>query len=76
MAIKINDLAQRVHVSKILHHGCGIKHFTYRLINLFYKRFPIFKPGRVAQSVGHLIHKSELLGSIPGLATYFRFSFR
>ena len=27
--------------------------------------------GRVAQSVGHLTHKSEVLGSIPGLATYF-----
>ena len=34
------------------------------------------KPGRVAQSVGHLTRKSEVLGSIPGLATYFRFSFR
>ena len=29
----------------------------------------------VAQSVGHLTRKSEVLGSIPGLATYFRFSF-
>ena len=36
----------------------------------------IFWPGRVAQSVGHLTHKSGVLGSIPGLATYFRFSFR
>ena len=27
-------------------------------------------------SVGHLTRKSEVLGSIPGLATYFRFSFR
>ena len=35
-----------------------------------------FKPGRVAQSVGHLTCKSGVLGSIPGLATYFRFSFR
>ena len=35
-----------------------------------------FPPGRVAQSVGHLTHKSGVLGSIPGLATYFRFSFR
>ena len=34
------------------------------------------QPGRVAQSVGHLTRKSEVLGSIPGLATYFRFSFR
>ena len=33
-------------------------------------------PGRVAQSVGHLTRKSEVLGSIPGLATYFCFSFR
>ena len=34
------------------------------------------KPGRIAQSVGGLTHKSEVLGSIPGLDTYFRFSFR
>ena len=31
-------------------------------------------PGRVAQSVGPLTRKSEVLSSIPGLATYFRFS--
>ena len=31
--------------------------------------------GRVAQSVGHLTRKSGVLGSIPGLATYFHFSF-
>ena len=35
-----------------------------------------FSPGRVAQSVGHLTRKSGVLGSIPGLATYFRFFFR
>ena len=29
-------------------------------------------PGRVAQSVGHLTRKSGVLGSILGLATYFR----
>ena len=34
------------------------------------------KPGRVALSVGHLTRKSGVLGSISGLATYFRFSFR
>ena len=34
-----------------------------------------FVPGRIAQSVGHLTLKSGVLGSIPGLATYFRFSF-
>ena len=32
-------------------------------------------PSRVAQSVGHLTCKSGVLGSIPGLATYFCFSF-
>ena len=36
----------------------------------------VTRPGRVAQSVGHLTHKSGVLGSIPGLATYFRFFFR
>ena len=34
------------------------------------------KPGRVAQSVGHMTRKSGVLGSIPGLATFFRFNFR
>ena len=34
------------------------------------------RPVRVAQSVGHLARKSGVLDSIPGLATYFRFSFR
>ena len=33
-------------------------------------------PGCIAQSVGHLTRKSGVLGSIPGLATYFSFSFR
>ena len=33
-------------------------------------------PGRVVQSVGHLTRKSGVLGSIPGLETYFCFSFR
>ena len=36
----------------------------------------IIMPGRVGQSVGHLTRKSGALGSIPGLATYFRFFFR
>ena len=36
----------------------------------------IYLPGRVAQSVGHLTRNSGVLGSIPGRATYFRFSFR
>ena len=33
------------------------------------------EPGRVAQPVGHLTGKSEILGSIPSLATFFRFTF-
>ena len=36
---------------------------------------PFIWPGRVAQLVGHLTRKSGVLGSIPSLATYFRFSF-
>ena len=34
---------------------------------------PVFRSGCVAQSVGHLTRKSGVLGSIPGLATYFHF---
>ena len=36
----------------------------------------ILEPGREKQSVGHLTRKAGVLGSIPGLATYFRSSFR
>ena len=43
---------------------------------LLYAELVIKRPGRIAQSVGHLTRKSRVLGSIPGLATYFRFSFR
>ena len=32
--------------------------------------------GRVGQLVGHLTRKSGVLGLIPGLTTYFCFSFR
>ena len=35
----------------------------------------LLRPGRVEQLVGHLTRKSEVVGSIPGLATYFCFSF-
>ena len=38
--------------------------------------YHFLQPDRVAQSVGHLTRMSGVLGSIPGLATYFRFSFR
>ena len=39
-------------------------------------RFLMYRPGRVAHWVGHLTRKSGVLGSIPGLATYFRFFLR
>ena len=50
-----------------------MENLTWRLLTL---ATCTLAPGRVAQSVGHLTGKSGLLGSIPGLATYFRFSFR
>ena len=54
---------------------------THSISILFYSRLvsvitTFIEPGRVAQSVGRLTRKSEVLGSIPGLATYFRFSLR
>ena len=36
-----------------------------------YMFFHSSEPDCVAQLVGHLTHKSEVLGSIPGQATYF-----
>ena len=36
--------------------------------------FPLLQPDHVVQWVGHLTQKSEVLGSISGLATYFRFA--
>ena len=47
------------------------------LSSIFSLLFLPLLPGRVvAQSVGHVTRKSEVLVSIPGLATYPRFSFR
>ena len=63
-------------------HVFVIYRWTYALLMHFSFDFekPVcllhVAPGRVAQSVGHLTRKSGVLGSIPGLATYFRFSFR
>ena len=56
-----------------------LTHFL-QAVNFELAGYPIWmpsflKPGRLAQSVGHLTRKSGVLGSIPGLATYFRFSF-
>ena len=63
------------------HEEKGDLHFILNSIFhcIFIEKPDVFSklvPGRVAQSVGHLTRKSGVLGSIPGLATYFRFSFR
>ena len=50
------------------------KELCRRYITKTYTYAECCQPGRVA--VGHLTRKSGVLGSIPGLATYFRFSFR
>ena len=48
-----------------------------RQASRLYSRFSSYgAPGHVAQAGGHLTRKSGVLVSIPGLATYFRFSFR
>ena len=54
-------------------------HVIYFHFNFFYPKLLISQSkfymyetsGRVAQSVGHPTHKSGVLGSITGLATYF-----
>ena len=60
----------------IMYHEIPIK--VSELLSEHTLHIEIYKgaPGRVAQLVGHLTRKSEVLDSIPGLATYFRFSFR
>ena len=63
---------------RCVYRRCG-EHFADAYVDERY-RFAggsaMVVPGRVAQSVGHLTLKSGVLGSIPGPATYFRFSFR
>ena len=57
--------------------GLTIRFVTFSLDLVLIKLVKILQePGRLAQSVGHLTRKSEVLSSIPGLAIYFRFSFR
>ena len=56
-------LRMHVYAHVIGYDGMHGSHYAYR-------------PGRVAQSIGHMPYKSKVLGSIPDLATYFRFSFR
>ena len=61
-------------IKELLPLKCVPSHLN--IVNTLLKEIMMRKPGRVAQSVGHLTRKSGVLGSIPGLATYFRFSFR
>ena len=46
-----------------------------RIILRFFYNF-LFVSVKVCVRTGYLTHKAGVLGSIPGLATYFRFSFR
>ena len=82
-----NILSSLVQTSNILQVGtrgyllisfldryCKLLKFTVLLVSELLRLLE--KPGRIAQSVGHLTRKSGVPGSIPGLATYFRFSFR
>ena len=55
---------------------CGWGLFGLFFFHLSFLVSFFLSPGRVAQSVGHLTLRSGVLGSIPGLATFFRFSFR
>ena len=57
----------------------GCSKLTTSLVNVLLKFQTLIteiQPGRLAQSVGHLTRKSEILGSIPGRAANFRFFFR
>ena len=62
---------------------CNLKHVSLSIIKpkIFIKfhtncvELTEILPGLIAQPVGHLTCKAEVLGVIPGLATYFRFSF-
>ena len=65
-------------VPVIIYQACMIEHNSNKKCTFptFSIHKPMGPPGRVAQSVGHPTRKSGVLGSIPGLATYFRFSFR
>ena len=48
------------------HNATSHYQFIYKILTFYLER--------VARSVGHLTRKSGVLGSIPSLATYFRFS--
>ena len=64
-------MAESVDLDEVAHYEPSHQGLHCLQIQLFLS----LMPACVVQSVGHLTHKSEVLGSIPGLATYFRFSF-
>ena len=72
----INTHMLELSLSRTNFYGSKGVRATKVLLNYYFFFSFQLTPGRVAQSVGHLTHKSGVLGSIPGLATYFRFSFR
>ena len=74
LAIKKRRRSTKGHDHHLYNHGSTLASSdTYQVPMPSLNWFP---PGCVAQSVGHLTRTSGVLGSIPGLATYFRFSFR
>ena len=79
-----NHTEKHIHLQLSTNHICLKQTWMYMhmyfIMNMPFRRITcslhLDLPGRVAQSVGHLTCKSGVLGSIPGLATYFCFSFR
>ena len=61
--------------SPLLLNGNNVSVNPIKFKNFAYL-FDCTKPGRVAQSVARLTPEPKAPGSIPGPATYFRFSFR
>ena len=65
------------YIQDIYFFGVNTKYISSNALTIsVISRVRSTRPGRIAQSVGHLTLKSGVLGPIPGLATYFRFSFR
>ena len=68
-----------VNIAKWLYHMNKLAALNFpgmQTVYIWSDRFTTLRVGRVAQSVAHLTQEPEVPGSIPGPATYFRFSFR
>ena len=74
-ASRIFKVHTHTHLNPIALRNAKIA-YNFGLSDCSRVKVPFHLLGCVAQLVGHLTCKSEVLGSIPGLATYFRFSFR